>query len=62
VSATLVIGRRSGPEEGVVMTAAETQPTKTTTGSQARRQTVAVISAWACLGVVAIVAALILLF
>ena len=44
------------------MTAAETQPTKTTTGSQARRQTVAVISAWACLGLVAIVAALILLF
>jgi hypothetical protein len=37
------------------------EPTEPTTGSAARRHTVAVISAWACIGVAVIVAALIFL-
>jgi hypothetical protein len=37
------------------------EPTEPTTGSAARRPTVAVISAWACIGVAVIVAVLIFL-
>ncbi len=47
--------------KGVAMNAPEKEPTKTTTGSEARRHTVAVISAWACIGVAVIVAALVFL-
>jgi hypothetical protein len=43
------------------MNAPEKEPTQTTTGSEARRHTVAVISAWACIGVAVIVAALVFL-
>jgi hypothetical protein len=41
------------------MNAPEKEPTQTTTGSEGRRDTLAVISAWACIGVAAIAAALI---
>jgi hypothetical protein len=37
------------------------EPTRPTTGSEPRRLTVAVISAWACIGVAVIAAALIFL-
>jgi hypothetical protein len=53
------VGRSNG--KGVAMNAPEKEPTQTTTGSEARRHTVAVISAWACIGVAVIVAALIFL-
>ena len=43
------------------MNAPEKEPTQTTTGSEPRRPTVAVISAWACIGVAVIVAALVFL-
>jgi hypothetical protein len=39
----------------------EKEPTEPTTGSEARRHTVAVISTWACIGVAVIVAALVFL-
>jgi len=49
--------------KGVAMNAPEKEPTQTTTGSaEAKRLPVAVISAWACIGVAAIAAALFLLF
>jgi hypothetical protein len=41
------------------MNAPEKEPTQTTTGSEARRHTIAVISAWACLGVAVIVAVIV---
>jgi hypothetical protein len=47
--------------KGVAMNAPEKEPTETTTGSGARRHTLAVISAWACIGVAVIVAALVFL-
>jgi hypothetical protein len=47
--------------KGVAMNAPEKEPTQPTTGSEARRPTVAVISAWACIGVAVIVAALVFL-
>jgi hypothetical protein len=43
------------------MNAPEKEPTQTTTGSEARRHAVAAISAWACIGVAVIVAALVFL-
>jgi hypothetical protein len=43
------------------MNAPEKEPTETTTGSEARRRPVAVTSAWACIGVAVIVAALVFL-
>jgi hypothetical protein len=43
------------------MNAPEKGSTQTTTGSEARRHPVAVISAWACIGVAVIVAALVFL-
>jgi hypothetical protein len=43
------------------MNAPEKEPTQTTTGSETRRRTVALIGAWACIGVAAIAAALFLL-
>ena len=48
--------------EGVAVNAPEKEPTEPTTGSEARRRTVAVIGAWACIGVAAIAAALLFLF
>ena len=47
--------------KGVAMNAPEKEPTTPTTGSAARRHAVAVISAWACIGVAVIVAALVFL-
>jgi hypothetical protein len=47
--------------KGVAMNVKEKETTETTTGSEARRRTVAVISAWACIGVAVIVAALVFL-
>jgi hypothetical protein len=47
--------------KGVAMNAPDKEPTEPTTRSAARRPTVAVISAWACIGVAVIVAALIFL-
>jgi hypothetical protein len=44
------------------MNGPEKQPTQPTKGSEARRRTVAVIGAWACIGVAVIAAALIFLF
>jgi hypothetical protein len=43
------------------MTTPEQQPTDRTTGSEPRRPIVAVISAWACIGVAVIAAALLFL-
>jgi hypothetical protein len=43
------------------MDAPDKEPTQPTTGSEPRRPTVAVISAWACIGVAVIAAALIFL-
>ena len=43
------------------MNAPEKEPSERTTGSEARRHTVAVIGAWACIGVAVIAAALFLL-
>ena len=43
------------------MNAPDKEPTEPTTGSEARRRAVAVISAWACVGVAVIVAALVFL-
>jgi hypothetical protein len=40
------------------MNAPEKEPTERTTGSEPRRLTVALIGAWACIGVAAIAAAL----
>ena len=48
--------------KGVAMNAPEKEPTEPTTGSEARRHTVAVIAAWACIGVAVIAAALLFLF
>jgi hypothetical protein len=45
------------------MNAFEKEPTETTTGSaEAKGRAIAVISAWACIGVAAIAAALFFLF
>jgi hypothetical protein len=44
------------------MNAPEKEPTETTTGSEARRRAIAVISAWACIGLAAIAAALLFVF
>jgi hypothetical protein len=44
------------------MNVPEKKPTQTSTGSGGRRDTVAVIAAWACIGVAAIAAALLFLF
>jgi hypothetical protein len=43
------------------MNTPEQQPTEPTTGSETRRLTVAVIGAWACIGVAAVAAALLFL-
>jgi hypothetical protein len=48
--------------KGVAMNVPEKEPTQTSTGSGGRRDTVAVIAAWACIGVAAIAAALLFLF
>jgi hypothetical protein len=43
------------------MNAPEKEPTEPTTGSEARRHTITLISAWACIGVAVIAAALLFL-